>query len=325
MANASPSFVGQVNNAGAQDALFLKVFAGEVMTAFQEVCVTEPRHIVRTIANGKSAQFPILGQTTAAYHQPGTEITGSNLPANELVITIDDLLVASAFLSNIDEAKNHYDVRGPYSHELGNALAYTYDRHILAMSVIAARGASPVSTELGGGSVLDAAMLTDTTGEKLIAALFNAALLLDQKNIPADGRFCYLTPAAYYLLASNTRVVNSLYGAGGSLAQAPSLTIAGIEIIKTNHTPFGTTVAATGLALSGGPGLGNGGANKYAGVFTGTVGVVTQKTSVGTVKLMDLAMESQYDIRRQGTLMVAKYAMGHGVLRPAATVELKTS
>jgi hypothetical protein len=50
---------------------------------------------------------------------------------------------------------------------------------------------------------------------------------------------------------------------------------------------------------------------------------VFQKTAVGTVKLMDLAMESAYDIRRQGTLFVAKYAMGHGVLRPECSVELK--
>ena len=38
---------------------------------------------------------------------------------------------------------------------------------------------------------------------------------------------------------------------------------------------------------------------------------------------MDLAVESEYDIRRQGTLMVAKYAMGHGVLRPESAVELR--
>jgi hypothetical protein len=40
---------------------------------------------------------------------------------------------------------------------------------------------------------------------------------------------------------------------------------------------------------------------------------------------MDLAMESEYDIRRQGTLMVAKYAMGHGIIRPACAIELKTA
>jgi len=49
-----------------------------------------------------------------------------------------------------------------------------------------------------------------------------------------------------------------------------------------------------------------------------------QKEAVGTVKLLDLAMESEYDIRRQGTLMVAKYAMGHGILRPECAIELAT-
>ena len=122
MANANPSFVGQVNGSGAQDALFLKVFSGEVMTAFSEVCATETRHIVRSIASGKSAQFPILGKTVAVYHSPGTEILGAAIPANEQVITIDDLLIAPVFLSNIDEAKNHYDVRGPYAQEVGNEI-----------------------------------------------------------------------------------------------------------------------------------------------------------------------------------------------------------
>jgi hypothetical protein len=31
---------------------------------------------------------------------------------------------------------------------------------------------------------------------------------------------------------------------------------------------------------------------------------------------MDLSLQSQWDIRRQGTLMVGRYAMGHGVLQP---------
>ena len=325
MANASPNFTGQVNNAGAQDALFLKVFSGEVMTAFSEATVTEGRVVTRNIANGKSASFPILGKTTAAYHTPGTEITGLSLPANEQIITIDDLLVSSLFLSNIDEAKNHYDVRGPYAQELGNALAYAHDKQILALAVLAARGASPVSGEAGGGSITDAALLTDLTGAKLIAALFAAAQKMDEKFIPKEGRTVYLAPAAFYLLVQNPSVQNSLFGAGsGGLSDVKLPKIAGIEIMQTNHAPFGTTVLADGSAVAGGAGLGGGGAGKYSGVFTNTVGVVTHKAAIGTVKLMDLAMESQYDIRRQGTLMVAKYAMGHGILRASAAIELKT-
>jgi hypothetical protein len=46
--------------------------------------------------------------------------------------------------------------------------------------------------------------------------------------------------------------------------------------------------------------------------------------AVGTVKLMDLAMEAEYQTRFQGTLMVARYAVGHGILRPECAVEIVT-
>lgn len=322
MADASVSRIGQVNNAGDAKALFLKVFAGEVLTAFKENCVTEDKHMVRNIQNGKSAQFPILGKIGAEYHTPGKEILGLNLPANERVITIDDLLISHAFIANIDEAMNHYDVRGPYSQEIGRALAYAYDKHILQLAVKASRDTAPVATEAGGGKVADAGLLTDTTAEKLIAALFSAAQKLDEKFIPEDDRFAFLNPAAYYLLAQNTKIMNRFWGGEGEYAGAKVLRIAGLNVVKTVHAPFGTnikTVAAGGDAVLAGTG------DKYAVDATHTVGVVMHKAAVGTVKLMDMAMESQYDIRRQGTLMVAKYAMGHGVLRPAAAVELATS
>lgn len=325
MANASVNFTGQVNNSGAQDALFLKVFSGEVMTAFAEATVMLERVVTRNIVSGKSASFPIMGKTTAQYHTPGAEIVGNGLPANEQIITIDDLLISSLFLSNIDEAKNHYDVRGPYAQEIGNALAYAHDRQLLSLGLLAARGASPVNGEAAGGSIIDAAMLSDVTGAKLIAALFSAAQKLDEKFIPAEGRTAFLSPAAFYLIAQNPSVQNSLFGASSALRDAKVPMVAGIEIVKTNHGPFGATIAADGSAVAGGPGAGGAAANKYAGVFTTSVGLVMHKAAVGTVKLMDLAMESQYDIRRQGTLMVAKYAQGHGVLRPAAALELKTA
>ena len=322
MADASVSRIGQINSAGDAKALFMKVFAGEVLTAFKENCVTEDKHMVRNIQNGKSAQFPILGKVNAEYHLPGKEITGLNLPANERVITIDDLLIAHAFIANIDEAMNHYDVRGPYSQELGRALAYAHDKHILQLAVKAARDTSPVSTEAGGGKVTDASMLTDLSAEKLVAALFAAAQKLDEKAIPEDDRFAFLNPAAYYLLAQNTKIMNRYWGGEGEYAGAKVLRVAGLNVIKTIHAPFGQNILPV---ASGGTPVQAGTGDKYAVNATSTVGVVMHKAAVGTVKLMDMAMESQYDIRRQGTLLVAKYAMGHGVLRPAAAVELATA
>jgi len=50
--------------------------------------------------------------------------------------------------------------------------------------------------------------------------------------------------------------------------------------------------------------------------------IVMTKDAVATAKLMDLSVESEYQINRQGTLMVSKYAMGHNILRPACAVAL---
>ena len=49
MANATPASIGRVNASGSEDALFLKVFAGETITAFEQSSVTEGQEMVRSI------------------------------------------------------------------------------------------------------------------------------------------------------------------------------------------------------------------------------------------------------------------------------------
>ncbi|QID21035.1 major capsid protein [Escherichia phage RDN8.1] len=48
------------------------------------------------------------------------------------------------------------------------------------------------------------------------------------------------------------------------------------------------------------------------------VGLFSHRSAVGTVKLRDLALERDRDVDAQGDLIVGKYAMGHGGLRPEA-------
>ena len=55
MANATPVSVGRVNASGSEDALFLKVFSGEVITSFNTRTVASDKHVTREIQNGKSA------------------------------------------------------------------------------------------------------------------------------------------------------------------------------------------------------------------------------------------------------------------------------
>lgn len=313
MANATPSRLGQQNLTGDVKANFLKVFAGEVLTAYETNRVASRYVRSRSITSGKSAQFPVMGKASGGYHTPGTEITGRSVAHNEVVITIDDLLLSDTFIANIDEAMNHYEVRSEYSSQMGIFLANTEDKHLLQLAVLAARSAARITGEQGGSVITAATAGTDA--EALITAIFGAAQIFDEKDIPENDRVFFLKPAQYYLLAQNTKIMNKDWGGAGVYSDGKVLRVAGLDVVKTNNLPTATVATGTVDAGTG---------DKYAGLFNTTVGVAIQKGALGTVNLLDLAMESEYDIRRQGTLMVAKYAKGHGILAPQAAVEVRT-
>ena len=362
----NPSRIGQVNLAGDADALFLKVFSGEIITTFEKFNVMMPLHRVRTISSGKSAQFPVTGVASAKYHVPGesvlSEATGTqgfagasastfatgvafdtgNSPTskylnrfkhNEKVIFIDDVLVSSVFVADIDEMKNHYDVRSIYSTEIGRALAYTADKNLIR-TVIA--GARKTTDRFGGTSAADgylgAQMGIGTTGSTIIQGLFNVAQKMDEANVPSDDRYVILPPAQYYLLVRDGKdaIDRDYNGEGnGSLAQGDILSIAGMRVMKSNHIPTANE-SSTQDALHGADGVKNdvSGASGagYSGLnFTNTRGIAFHREAIGTVKLMDLSLESEYQMERLGTLMLAKYAMGHNVLREECCYELTSS
>jgi hypothetical protein len=99
-------------------------------------------------------------------------LTGTAVKNAEAVIKIDDKLVSNVFVADIDEAKNHWDVRSPYSAEMGNALAYTFDRNIAAQIAKAARTATNFNTDLPGGTRIKivAATKAAITGAQLATA-----------------------------------------------------------------------------------------------------------------------------------------------------------
>lgn len=322
MANASPVKFGNANSgASRDDALFLKVFAGEVITSFDRASKTQGADMVRSISNGKSATFPVMGRIGASYHAVGTEITGSDINHNEKVITINDLLISSVFVSNIEEAKNHWDVRSAYSTEIGRALAFQKDKHIL--QTIGQASLAPASITGGDATnnVINTgiASATDSTAANaMIDAIFAAAKELDANYVPSEGRKCFMRLEEYYKLANATNAVNVDFSGNGSIAEGKVHKIAGIELIPVAHFVNSNVTSGTDAGSAT-----NGGSTPQAVNLSNFVALVSHPSAVGTVKLMDLAVEKEYDIRRQGTLMVAKYSMGHGVLRPEAAVGIK--
>jgi hypothetical protein len=315
MSNATVSRLGQIEAAGSATALFLKLYAGEVLAAFETAQVAVNRHLIRTIPHGKSAQFPAIWKNAAQTHTPGAEIVGQAIKHDEVVISLDGLVISDVFLADIDEAMNHYDVRAQYTKECGIALATEMDKNVLRCGMLAADTASNqifASLSPNGTDILHASMKVDAT--VLAAGIFNAAQTFDESDVPASMvKSCFLRPAQYFLLAANKDLLNKDWGGQGSYADAVIPQVAGIELVKTNNLPITNETGSASVN------------DAYEGNWSTKAALITAPYAVATVKLIDLKTEMAYDIRRQGTLIVAKYACGHGALRPECAISLSTS
>ena len=331
---------GVINNDGGtwakDNALFLKVFSGEVLQSFKRNCIMEQFVQTRTIQNGKSAQFPVTGRFTARYHTPGKMIEGQgNMAQNEVVIKIDDLLVADAALYDLDEAKNHYDIRRIYSTELGQALAREMDKRIARVLTLGARQAtSDLTANLPAGLSPDDPYRVGTridinkatpTPDDLVAAAFAAAQALDEKDIPSDGRVLVCSPEIYYTLVQSSRALNTDWNAegnNGTYAKGNIAYLAGFQIFSSNHIKQGNVTAKAGEQ-----GYTFGGTDKVLSSvdMTKTKMLAFQKGAAGVLKLRDLSVQStgnDYNVMYQATLMVARYACGFGILRPECVCEI---
>ena len=380
---------GMVNAANNSRALFLKLYAGEVMTAFQTKNIMMDYCRVRNIKKGKSAQFIMTGKhRTAAYHTPGNEIVpNAAAKHSERVVTIDDLLIVHQFIPNIDEAMAHYDIRSVYTQEAAYGLAKAADQNILRTAI---KAALTTNKERAGKLVQDynawddedfsANVVYSSTNfanslksSNFFEGVLEAKRILESAGAPLDDLVCIVSTDLFYEMfkaSSNSEATTSLHmfntyiGGKGSIVDANMPNIAGIPVIRTPHMGSGTRSAwtdslwSTGVTTSAAP-LGAAESNRataydlpanYTAATNGanlvgptggtdangaTVALRTEGTkvralvmnrdAVATVKLLDLSVETDYMVNRQGTMIVSKYAMGHNVLRPAMAVALSSS
>lgn len=348
MSNGAPSRLGQALGTGDTEALWLKVFGGEILTAYDTMKKLKPTVRVRTITSGKSSQFPAIWDAQAAYHTPGTEITGQSIQHNEVLVTLDDMLIAPTEIAQIDELKNHYDVRAPYAEALGRAMALFEDRTIGMNLIKAARSSALFSGDKGGQSVTQANVSGtadfSTSGADLISAINLAKQKLDEAEVPVDTMPVYAAfrPAQFYLMANSDKNLNSFYGGQGSLTDNTLSTVSGIKVFKSNALLYGYDVttynASTNTDGIVKDGSGNASStlpmhgalptnypSKYQLDLSNTRGVVYCEPAVAYLQLLGLSFEQEWLSWRQTTLMLAKMAIGMGPLRGKAAVEIKTS
>ena len=354
---------GQNNATGDARALYLKLFSGEMFKGFQHNAIARDLVMKRTLKNGSSLQFIYTGHTKAEYHTPGNAILGNTdgaPPVAQKTITVDDLLISSAFVYELDETLAHYELRGEISKKIGYALAQKYDRLIFRAVARGARAASPITkanfVEPGGTQIrLTRSGVTDGAAaydpQCLINGFYDAAAALDEKGVSTDGRVGVLNPRQYYELiqqvGENGLVNRDEQGTSRQKGNG-IVEIAGIKIFKSMNIPFfgkyGTKYGAADATTPGATDPGNTGSfvgeavedaaadvtginNEYGEEteFANSCGLIFQKEGAGVVESIGPQVQvtsGDVSVIYQGDVILGRLAMGADYLNPAACVEL---
>ena len=359
--NTSLTRQGQSNSTGDARALYLKLFSGEMFKGFEHNAIARDLVMKRTLKNGKSLQFIYTGHTTAEFHVPGRAILGNSdgaPPVAEKTITVDDLLISSAFVYELDETLAHYELRGEISKKIGYALAQKYDRLVFRSIARGARAASPITksnfVEPGGTQIR---VGTNNSGAdayvsaSLINAFYDAAAALDEKGVSSEGRVGVLNPRQYYELiqAVGSNGLVNRDEQGDSLQKGNGIIeIAGIKIYNSMNIPFfsqyGTKYGSASATNPGVTSPGNVGsfvgeavedaANDVTGInneygeeteFANSCGLIFQKEGAGVVEAIGPQVQvtsGDVSVVYQGDVILGRLAMGADYLNPAACVEL---
>ena len=354
--------LGQANLSGDKRALYLKLFSGEMFKGFQNNTIARDMVMKRTLKNGKSLQFIYTGRMTSEFHTPGNSILGNTdgaPPVAEKTITIDDLLISSAFVYELDETLAHYELRGEISKKIGYALAEKYARLIFRALTRGARAASPVSAsnfaEPGGTQIRVGATANASdayVAGNLVAAFYDAAAAMDEKGVSSDGRCGVLNPRQYYELiqavGSNGLVNRDVQGTALQNGQG-IVEIAGIKIFKSMNIPFfgnygtkygsgsatnpgvtspGNTGDFVGVAAENASAASTGINNDYgtaAELGSNSCGLIFQKEGAGVVEAIGPQVQvtsGDVSVIYQGDVLLGRMACGADYLNPAACVEL---
>lgn len=319
MADSNPIRFGQGQHVSDDRHLFLKMFGGEVLTAFDAKVITKDKHQTKQIGAGKSWSFPKTWKATSEYHTAGKELLGTDIDTSEILVTVDGLLVSHVGIYDLDAKMSHFDVTSKFSAELGKELARAYDKNVLRQIVLAARTAADGPFP-GGNVVVDAALENSgaISGIDWIEAIRAANIALFEKDVPEDQPRYFACNALVFDAIKyakdangNYLVINRDFGSQLVANRVESFEIDGVTVLKSRLMSTTDLSADTSVWP------------KYRANYAGTKAILWTPDAVGTVQLLDVALETERDVRRQEDFMVAKNAAGHGTLRPECAVEFR--
>jgi hypothetical protein len=326
------SALGQISGTGNIEASFIRAFTQEVLAEFE--AVTQITDIIpkRALKPGNIGErFPVLTAKTARYMATrGIEVTGQNQVQKVYrTVSVDRPEYTDEFIDDQDGKFEEFDVRSPYSKLMGRALAYRLESKLMRTAVKAALVADVGTPGTlgyipGGKTLLHPNMRTDIN--TFVTYIQAAAAELDRKNVPSDGRVCFVDVDTYYSLMNVSLFNNTQTRGESNPSMAVVGTMYGFTFLKTNFMPsngiqvIGATPGTTGIYVGEA-----GERNDYAGNFVKNVGICMHPMALAQVVDYDIKTIVEERPSQLGTLIMAAQANGVGIIDPKLVVALSVA
>ncbi len=331
------------STAGADAKLWLPIWSGEVLHAYDEYNMFEGRVTAQTIASGREKQFPITGTVglKSAWAAGEYLYGGTDSKAGNFAVSLDNRPMAAYFeLDNVDLMITQWEYRQELARQAGLTLANTRDKqianYIAGAASVPLTAADPRSVSNSGNLSLPvpfdlslAGTLTENTAEEALEVLkaieeFNVEC--QENDVPMGTAFCAVPPKLFQAIrrlgvAESQPQASSMQPMFGGVSMAgglgaglkdgmssidDSLVYMGATIIKSNHVPTVDYGADTV------------GEDRYeiTGLNAGVRGLIWMPDCVAALRKTGLVVDTEDDVRRNTTFTVASMLSGTGILKP---------
>lgn len=253
--------------AGQTNSFFLpKVYSKQVLNFFRKSSVAEAitntDYAGEIAAFGDSVRIIKEPEITVYQYERGADVTKTALTDQEVTLVIDTANAFKFIVDDIETNMSHVNFRDVATSSAAYALRDAFDTGVIA-SMFAGVSASSPNHILGSDSATDLAAGTfDGTGNLDIGfgssehdpidVLSRMARLLDEQNVPEEGRWFLASPEFYEILVqSSSKLLSVDYNAGqGSIRNGlvSSGKLRGFDMYKTNNIAAASNAAGKCLA-----------------------------------------------------------------------------
>jgi hypothetical protein len=261
-ANFANSVAGQTNS------FFLpSVYSKKVLNFFRKASVVEA--ITNTDYAGEISAY---GDSVKIIKEPvisvsdytrGSDTTDTKLTDQEITLVVDSAKAFKFIVDDIETNMSHVNFKEVASSSAAYALKDSYDAAVLATMFAGCSASSPdhiigADAAAGTGGVAETTasvdlLGSDGTGVDAIDLMARMARLLDDQNVPEEGRW-FVAPPSFYeeLSQSGSKLLSVDFNAGqGSIRNGlvSSGKLRGFDMYKSNN--IADTSTATGKVMAG--------------------------------------------------------------------------